>query len=339
MKIGRKDLLVVGVVGIVASGTLASLAADSWRLALACLGVLQLIGLAIVLDSHRRLRRTVEAQDRNAARLEGAITNVSLRVVTESQSVRRTLDGQSAAIIKKIGAEVHGMDVQVRKTQNFLDRRVDEGVQETEALIQLFTRIQPRAAMPSSGRWALPPTGILQLLEIVESQQPKTTVELGSGTSSVWLAYALEKLGRGRLVSIDHDEYYLEKSRAALLAHGFGDTAKVEVRFAPLSDLKLSEHETPWYDTSVMNDLTEVDLLIVDGPPAGTGKAARYPAVPIFMPILAAGALVLLDDTDREAEKATIERWTAEYPRLTEIELPGPRGRQTILVLGTPQAP
>ena len=334
MNINRKNQLVYGVVAIVGIAVLVSLAADAWRPALACLALLQLIALAIVLDAHRRLRFASAKGASNAAalsRLEGAVTNVSLRVVAEAQATQHVIDGQSTAIKKYLDAQVHGVVAQLRKTQNFLDKRVDEGAQEVEALIQLFNKVQPRAAMPSSGRWALPPTGILQLLEIVERQQPKTIVELGSGTSSVWLAYALEKLGRGRLIAVDHDEHYLEKSRAALAAHGFDDNSKVEVRFAPLATHGLTDHEAPWYDTSVLADLADVDLLIVDGPPAGTGELARYPAAPVFMSRLADGALIFLDDTDREAEKEIIERWKAENPSLTEINLPGPGRRHTIL--------
>ena len=57
---------------------------------------------------------------------------------------------------------------------------------EMEALTQLFQRIKPRAPMPSSARWALNPTGLLQLVWLIEQHRPGTIVELGSGTSTVW---------------------------------------------------------------------------------------------------------------------------------------------------------
>ena len=169
-------------------------------------------------------------------------------------------------------------------------------------------------------------TCILQLPEVVEKRRPKTIVELGSGMSTLWLAYALESLGEGRVIALDHDE------------HHFAETV-AEVRHAPLGDAGLPDHDTPGYTPSAFEDLDAVDLLLVDGPPQATGKSARYPAMPAFLPKLAAGAFVILDDIDRKVEQDIVERWKSECPGLAETSVPGPRGRQTILVLGTPQAP
>lgn len=61
--------------------------------------------------------------------------------------------------------------------------------------------------------------------------------------------------------------------------------------------------------------------------------------MPAFLPKLAAGAFVILDDTDRKVEQDIIERWKSGYPGLAETTVPGPGGGRTILVLETPQAP
>jgi hypothetical protein len=90
---------------------------------------------------------------------------------------------------------------------------------EIEALFQLFQHFTPRAPMPSSGDFALNPTDLLELLHLVRDRRPRTVLELGSGTSTVWLAYALEQQG-GRLISLDHDHGYAQKTRALLVAHG-----------------------------------------------------------------------------------------------------------------------
>lgn len=324
MKIGLKELLVAAAVGILSLLAVVAVVARMWGLAVLCVGALQVLTIVIVLDAHRR-------QQAALLRLERATENVSLRVVTEGQATQRSLDGHALEMTETLVA-------QVRWSQGRNERRITEGVQEVEALLQLFNRIQPRAAMPSSGNWALPPTGILQLLEVVEKRRPKRIVQLGSGTSTLWLAYALESLGEGRVIALEHDEHYFAETKALLVAHGFAETV-AEVRHAPLGDAGLPDHDTPWYTASAFEDLDAVDLLLVDGPPEATGKSARYPAMPAFLPKLAAGAFVILDDTDRKDEQDIIERWKSEYPGLAEASVPGPRGRQTILVLGTPQAP
>ena len=146
-------------------------------------------------------------------------------------------------------------------------------------------------------------TCILQLPEVVEKRRPKTIVELGSGMSTLWLAYALESLGEGRVIALDHDE------------HHFAETV-AEVRHAPLGDAGLPDHDTPWYTTSAFEDLDAVDLLLVDGPPQATGKSARYPDMPAFLPKLAAGAFVILDDIDRRPSGTSSSAGRASTPDL-----------------------
>jgi predicted O-methyltransferase YrrM len=190
-----------------------------------------------------------------------------------------------------------------------------------EALFQLFDGFPPRAPMPSSGGFALNPTDLLDLLHLVRTRKPKLVLELGSGTSTVWLAYALEKSG-GRLVSLDHDPGYAEKTRAMLAAHGL--TAVAEVRDAPLRPVLLDGRNFPWYDTDALADLHAVDLLLIDGPPEKTGPDARYPAMRVLEDKLADAATVVFDDAHRQDEQQALRKWVETIEGLTEEgEAPG----------------
>jgi hypothetical protein len=94
-----------------------------------------------------------------------------------------------------------------------------------------------------------------------------------------------------------------------------GLEGSVSVRHAALVESPIGGHETPWYDLSALDDIVgPIDLLIVDGPPQSVGALARYPAVPSLIDRLAAGALVILDDAQRDAEAEAVERWIAEFP-------------------------
>lgn len=54
-------------------------------------------------------------------------------------------------------------------------------------------------------------------------------------------------------------------------------------------------------------------LVVIDGPPAATGKAARYPALPSVLQHFKHAAVdLLLDDYIREDEKQIAERWMNE---------------------------
>jgi predicted O-methyltransferase YrrM len=193
-------------------------------------------------------------------------------------------------------------------------------IRQTEALIQLYDRVQPRAAMPSSGGWALDPTGVLTLLEVVRQRRPQLVLELGSGTSTLWLGYVLQQLGTGRVVAIDHEEKFAELTRANVAAHGLDEV--VEVRVAALTDAELPAHETLWYDHAAMTDLQDIDLLVVDGPPKATGPMVRYPAVPKLLGQLRDHAVVALDDATRPDEREVWHRWCKEVDGLDEWPVP-----------------
>ncbi len=228
------------------------------------------------------------------------------------------------ADLAKTGQRVSAALDEADRDRRLQDKRqtaaVARHVRQTEALIQLYDRIQPRAAMPSAGGWALDPTGVLTLLEVIRQRRPNLVLELGSGTSTLWLGYALQQLGAGRVVAIDHEEHYAALTRANVVAHGLTD--HVEVRVAPLTDPGLPEHETPWYDHAVMADLTDIDLLLIDGPPKATGPMARYPAVPKLVGQLAPTAVVALDDVTREDEREVWHRWRDEVEGLEEWAVP-----------------
>lgn len=158
------------------------------------------------------------------------------------------------------------------------------------------------------------PTGLLEVLWHVRRDRPRLVLELGSGTSTVWLGYAVEQTG-GRLVSLDHDEEFGERTSEQLRRHGL--TAVAQVRQAPLRDLELAGGAYRWYDPAALDDLQDVDLLLIDGPPGALGPMARYPALPVLLPRLSPRARVLLDDATRPDEQDILSRWLGEVAGLT----------------------
>jgi len=208
---------------------------------------------------------------------------------------------------------------------------------EVEALMQLFQGFTPRAPMPSSGDFALNPTDLLELIHLLRTREPRLVVELGSGTSSVWIAYALERTG-GRLVSLDHDAEYARRTRALLAAHGLSGVA--EVREAPLTPLSIDGKSFQWYDVAQLADLRDIDLLVVDGPPEATGPDARFPALHVLEQKLADTATIVFDDANRQDEQAALRRWTETVGGLSrERELLGRHAVLSYVRAGQPMAP
>jgi len=151
-----------------------------------------------------------------------------------------------------------------------------------------------------------------ELLRAVAHRRPQRVVELGSGLSTLIIAAALRSNGAGRLISIDADRNYAAITRSELERQGLADWA--EVRIAPLTESLLEGETRPWYDTTVLADLSDIDLLLIDGPPTLLRADIRYPALPFFWPRLTAGAIALLDDAARSAERAIAQRWQRQFP-------------------------
>ena len=67
------------------------------------------------------------------------------------------------------------------------------------------------------------------LARTIAEEKPELIVETGSGVSTLIVAYALQRLGRGKVVAIDHDAERAEKTRALIAQHGLTAFASVKV--------------------------------------------------------------------------------------------------------------
>lgn len=305
----------------VGAGTVAAGLMDRLALAVALAAVLlgSMAGLLLRATQvlHRRLTRL---QQLNSAMVE----EVRTQTRTLAEAVGRTGRNERDVLTaireeRRAAAERHTrlgkmIDRSRREITGDTTRLYRSQLRETEALLQLFRDFSPRAAMPSSGHWALNPTDLLGVLSLIERRRPSLVVELGSGTSTVWMAYLLERVG-GRLVSLDHERQYAEQTRAMLSAHNLENVA--EVRDAPLRPVTVRGNEFNWYGVEALTDLSEVDFVLVDGPPGALGPLSRYPALEVLKPRLARTATIVLDDLSREDEQETVRRWVAEIPEVT----------------------
>jgi predicted O-methyltransferase YrrM len=134
-------------------------------------------------------------------------------------------------------------------------------------------------------------------------------VELGSGVSTIVLA-RLAREREGRLTALEHDPDWAGVVRSQLKREGMTHVARLVE--APLEAHPLALDDAPWYAERAVAELPEaIELLLVDGPPGyGDGmERSRYPALPALEPRLSPGAMVILDDATRPAEREILERW------------------------------
>lgn len=195
--------------------------------------------------------------------------------------------------------------------------------------------IDSDAPMPVLGaNWAATaPTILFNVDEILGGSGRRVILECGSGASTLWEAAALRHRDEGHVYTLEHDTAFGEVTRQALRSHGLENWATVVD--APLVELDVPRlGRQPWYDLSQLGDLEDVDLLFVDGPPRPTAPLARFPAVPLLLPRLRDGALVVLDDTNRRAEKDIAKMWAEKGSFNRPLTIVKEVGRSTILRVG-----
>lgn len=163
--------------------------------------------------------------------------------------------------------------------------------------------------------WAMRPSALLAVLNEVARGSRERILECGSGISTIHLARLLAERG-GRMVSLEHDPAWAAFVEGELEAEGLGERARVVL--APLESHPVALDGIGWYRAGAAHEAAEalegpIDLLLVDGPPAGDPEIAlsRYPAVPALADALAPNAAVILDDANRAGEAQVIERWSA----------------------------
>lgn len=213
---------------------------------------------------------------------------------------------------------------QETRTATTLQATADNLYRQLEALASINSILPIRRPLPPMRGWAISPDfGVLLVSEILE-KKPGLVLELGSGVSTLLIAYCLEKIGHGRVVSFEHDLHYCEKSREKIQEHKLGDIAKVA--HAPLREIQLNQGSWNWYDPAVIDPGIHIDLLVIDGPPSQIQDISRYPALPLLHEYFSDDIVILLDDAARTDEKTIVDMWTSEFPEFEPEVIPAEKG-------------
>ena len=182
---------------------------------------------------------------------------------------------------------------------------------QIDALFSLFFTLKPDRPLPATRGWAASPDFLKLVVEQVLLERPRLVVEASCGVSTLAIGYCLKRLGRGRLLSLEHEARFVALARERIALHGLGEFATVV--HAPLVTVKIAGEEWPWYDLRDFSPGDSIDLLVVDGPPGRLHSLARYPALPLLYRSLSDRATVVLDDGNRADEKEIASRWGREF--------------------------
>lgn len=354
-----RKYFISGVVAILLASILASIAAilRQWAPAVIFTHLSLIIAVLMIMLSARYIARTARTDARNARadrrQTRAAVEHLSGRIDQYEQATSESLlelgslhratqnaltdatkaNHDSANELNKqvesLGIGLQNLSKQVkslgtdfqnisRSTSRHITSTVRDSTRQIEAFAQIYSRFpETKLPMPSTGGFAIDSQALAHLIALVEDRRPKRILELGSGTSTIWLGYLAQRLG-GQVVTLDHLEGYLELTQTAVNRHGLSD--HVECRLAPLEKVEIDGEQYSWYALSALGDLDDVDLVVIDGPPAATGPKARYPALPNIIERLAPHATVILDDAHRQDESDIVDSWLSTFTSFEQIE-------------------
>jgi predicted O-methyltransferase YrrM len=232
--------------------------------------------------------------------------------------------GQSAAIILIVISEILLMFTVLevyrrlsKEHQNYEENEDEKRKREYrqfESLLSIFFTIKPDLPLPDTKGWAAGPDLLKKIAEVILLQKPAFVVETGSGVSTLVIAYCLKKLGKGKLLSLEHDTKYAEMSRNQISFHGLDGIATIV--HAPLKEIEIKNRRWLWYNTASFTINNPIDVLIIDGPPGHVQKLSRYPAIPILYSHLNEGSKIIVDDGRRDDEKTIVALWEKEFEGL-----------------------
>lgn len=328
--------LTAAIIVVAILGTLAAIY-EAWVVATVLIYVALLLSVLTTLLTTRyiaRHARTGEQQAKRTSQRLAASLKVAMQqehqtahaqlqraVGTMQDNVRssnRAIEESLAELHTKMEKLSQTVEHRSRADKGHVTATVRDGTRQVESLVQLYARYpELKMPMPSSGGWAIDAQALGHMITLVEERQPQRILELGSGTSTIWIGYLCRSTG-GKMVTLDHLQNYLTQTQTAVDRHDLSD--QVECRLAPLEPTECDGETYKWYAAAAYSDLTDIDLVIADGPPAATGPQARYPALPMLIDRLAPNAMIILDDAHRKDEAEIVEAWLHSFPDFEQIE-------------------
>lgn len=190
-------------------------------------------------------------------------------------------------------------------------RDVDNLYSQIEAFESLHQELGFDRALPRLRGNNVSPDFLRELSQHAGRQRPQYVVECGSGASTVVLAKALSKNGYGHVYSLDQDIDSANKTYRWLNEHGLTEWATVI--YAEPIQYTLNGNNFDWYALSDLPN-TAIDLMVINGPDLKAQKYVRYPALFLLRARLSDQSAIIVNNTNRPDDAATLALWGHDFP-------------------------
>lgn len=245
------------------------------------------------------------------------------RKVRELESASRAQGRAIEQVHELASATKTNLNTSTRKVIRHLDRRASDQIVNTGDLLAIYKEDRSPHSLPKLDTWAASPDLLRFMWDQVMVERRTSIIECGSGISTVLLAQALSQIGMGTVVALEHDQEYADRTTRFLRERGLEKWATVV--YAPLKEFTYGDEQWQWYDRELVPE-GHYDLAVIDGPPSAIGPQSRFPALPVLYESLLPGAMVILDDFDRDSEQTAGKNWIDLYPDMENSSLRHMRG-------------
>lgn len=177
--------------------------------------------------------------------------------------------------------------------------------------------------LPVTENWSAAADFLILLRDFCLEHKPQTIVECSSGTSSLVLSRCCQLNQSGHVYSLENGENFVEQTQQQL--DDFSLSAYCDVIHAPLINYSVDGENFQWYDFNKLT-VSDIDLLVIDGPPGFIQIRSRYPALPLLNQLLAEQCVVYLDDAARADEQEMVKRWLLKSPEFQAEYIENERG-------------
>lgn len=145
------------------------------------------------------------------------------------------------------------------------------------------------------------------LKEYIDNNQVTSVLEFGSGVSTEFWS---EQLPQAHVISFENSRRYRKITASRVNKHA----DNIHVRFGPLRIMKLFGRRYISYKTGSYlrkNAPKSFDLVLIDGPPGFL--YSREATLLQAINHISENTTIILDDAERDIEKATIGRWAEMF--------------------------
>lgn len=206
-------------------------------------------------------------------------------------------------LFEKIENQKQHLDFNLIKQTNGVYARID-------ALLSIHNLIQLNAPLPIMHDWRVSSDFAHSLINSLLNKKG-SAIDIGSGISTLLMGYAVKKNGMGKVISLEHDNEYFEKTKQLIFEHKLEDY--IDLYLCPLIKYKIDNDDWLWYDISKVQFPRNISIISVDGPPGVTQYMARYPAIPLLKDYLSRDTTIYLDDANRKEESEIANQWQEKF--------------------------